>query len=81
MHAVDEIDVGKPSRLEHPPIPRRDSAKGVAGAIGGSVVRLDLDQPAAEHGPVGPLAAEHTAQQVARDGERGSQVERRIQTT
>ena len=53
-----------PAVLEHPPVTNRAPPEGVARAIGGTVVSLDLDQAAAQDGSVGQLAAERPAEEV-----------------
>ena len=61
VHPVDEVDVGDPPGLEHRRVPPGETGEGVARAVLGAVVGLDLDQAQrnqAVRGPVDQDAAE-----------------------
>jgi hypothetical protein len=49
VHPVDEIHVGPARRPEHHTRSRGEASKGVRGAVLGSAVGLDLDQPPPAH--------------------------------
>jgi hypothetical protein len=66
VHAVDTVHVGATGRVEHRRGPRAASEPGVGGAILGTGVGLDLDDPA--DSPAGRALAHQAGAQEAPGG-------------